>query len=310
MIIQLFWMNLLKGDRMNMKELQKNMLFMLLIVVMFSACTTPKVLVPPVTAPPTNTYLTGQFVWYDLITSDIASAEKFYGGLFGWEFEAAGKEAGEYTIIKSDGTPIGGIIYSEKAKEINGEQWLSYLSVADVDRAVDVTKRRGGSVLVEAFEFEARGRTAVVKDPQGALVVLFRAYGGDPPMQTLSEKLNYVWIWTELFTNDIEASTAYYEEIAGYATESYDSGVNVPYYVFGKGDRGYAGMLTIPWENVKPNWLPYVKVKDPAAIVKKVEPLGGMVILAPREDLRNGSVAIVADPTGAAIAIQRYPFKD
>jgi predicted enzyme related to lactoylglutathione lyase len=293
-----------------MKEMQKNLLFMLLVVVFFSACTTTKVIVPPVTTPPTNTFLTGQFVWYDLITSDMAGAKKFYGGLFGWEFEAAGKDAEEYTIIKSDDTPIGGIIYSKKAKEINGEQWLSYLSVADVDRAVEVTTRQGGSVLVEAFEFEARGRTAVVKDPQGALVVLFKSYGGDPPFQTLYEKLNHVWVWTELFTNDIEASTAYYEEIVGYATESFDSGVDVPYYVFRKEDRGYAGMLTIPWENVKPNWLPYVKVKDVAAIVKKVKPLGGMVILEPREDLRNGSVAIIADPTGAAIAIQRYPFRD
>jgi hypothetical protein len=77
-----------------------------------------------------------------------------------------------------------------------------------------------------------------------------------------------------------------------------------------KGEKGYAGMLTIPWRNVKPNWLPYVKVKNPEAVAKKAESLGGMVILAPEKDVRNGSVAIVADPTGAAIAIQRYPFKD
>ena len=293
-----------------MKEMQKNLLFMLLVLVFFSACTTTKVIVPPVTTPPTNTYLTGQFVWYDLITSDMAGAKKFYGDLFGWEFEAVGKDGKGYSIIKSQDVPIGGIIFSGKAKEINGEQWLSYLSVEDVDRAVEVTTRQGGSVLVEAFEFEARGRTAVVKDPQGALVVLFKSYGGDPPIQTLHEKLNYGWIWTELFTNDIEASTAYYEAIAGYATKAHDSGVDVPYYVFMKEDRGYAGMLTIPWENVRPNWLPYVKVKDPAAIVKKVKPLGGTVILEPREDIRNGSVAIIADPTGAASAIQRYPFKD
>ena len=295
---------------MNMKEIQKNLLFMLLILVFFSACTTTKVIVPPVTAPPTNSHLTGQFVWYDLITSDVDGAKKFYGGLFGWEFEALGKDASEYTIVKADGTPIGGIIYSEKAKEINGEQWLSYLSVADVDRAVSITKRHGGRVLVEAFEFEARGRTAVVADPQGALVVLFKSYGGDPPMQTLEERLNHVWIWTELFTKDTKGASAFYEEIAGYSTDAFDSGVDVPYFVFYKEDRGYAGMLTIPWENVKPNWLPYIKVKDPEAIIKKVEPLGGMVILAPGKDIRNGSVAIIADPTGAASAIQKYPFKD
>lgn len=295
---------------MNIKVMQKNLLFMLLILVFFSACTTTKVIVPPVTTPPTNTHITGQFVWYDLITSDVAGAKKFYGGLFGWEFEGAGKDDTAYTIIKAEGIRIGGIIYSKKAKEIDGEQWLSYLSVSDVDRAVDITKKSGGRVLVETFEFEARGRTAVVADPQGALVVLFKSYGGDPPMETLEEKLNHAWMWTELFTNDAEASSAYYEEIAGYSTEKFDSGVNVPYYIFRKAEKGYAGMLIIPWENVKPNWLPYIKVKDPEAIIKKVKPLGGMVILAPGKDIRNGSVAIVADPTGAVIALQKYPFKD
>lgn len=295
---------------MKMKIMKKRVLDMLMIMIFFSACTTTKVIVPPVTSPPTNTQVAGEFVWYDLITSNVDSAKKFYGELFNWEFEAAGKDATAYTIIKAEGVPIGGIIYSEKAKEINGEQWLSYLSVADVDRAVNVTKKRGGSVLVEAFEFEARGRTAVVKDPQGALVVLFKSYVGDPPIQTLEEKLNHTWIWIELFTNDIEASSAFYEQIAGYSIKKYDSGVNVPYYIFGIGERPFAGMLTIPWKNVKPNWLPYIKVKDPVAIAKKVESLGGAVILAPDKQVRNGSVAIVADPTGAVVAIQRYPFKD
>jgi len=78
-----------------MKAVQRNFLFMVLLAVFLSACTTTKVIVPPVTDPPTNTHLTGEFVWYDLITSDVAAAKRFYGGLFGWEFEAAGKDDNE-----------------------------------------------------------------------------------------------------------------------------------------------------------------------------------------------------------------------
>jgi hypothetical protein len=34
--------------------------------------------------------------------------------------------------------------------------------------------------------------------------------------------------------------------------------------------------------------------------------LGGRVILAPRHEVRNGMVAIIGDPTGAAFAVQQW----
>jgi uncharacterized protein len=37
--------------------------------------------------------------------------------------------------------------------------------------------------------------------------------------------------------------------------------------------------------------------------------LGGSVALAPRADVRNGSLAIVLDPAGAPLALQRFPFE-
>jgi hypothetical protein len=63
----------------------------------------------------------------------------------------------------------------------------------------------------------------------------------------------------------------------------------------------------LPWEEVQSNWLPYVKVDDPAATAARVEALGGRVLFAPSPEARNGSVALVMDPTGAAFAIQKWP---
>ena len=42
---------------------------------------------------------------------------------------------------------------------------------------------------------------------------------------------------------------------------------------------------------------------------EKAKALGGRVVLAPRADIRNGSLAIVVDPTGAALALQKFPFE-
>ena len=61
-------------------------------------------------------------------------------------------------------------------------------------------------------------------------------------------------------------------------------------------------------KNVPPNWLPYVLVADPAALAARVEGLGGRVLLSPQPEHRKGSLAVVADPTGAVVALQKFPF--
>ena len=59
---------------------------------------------------------------------------------------------------------------------------------------------------------------------------------------------------------------------------------------------------------MKPNWLPYLRVEDPAAMAARAESLGGRVILSPRPEIRGATVAIVADPTGGVVALQKWPL--
>jgi predicted enzyme related to lactoylglutathione lyase len=49
-------------------------------------------------------------------------------------------------------------------------------------------------------------------------------------------------------------------------------------------------------------------VADPAALAARAASLGGTVLLAPDPDVRKGSLAVVADPSGAIVALQKYPF--
>ena len=65
---------------------------------------------PAITETPTGTELPGKFVWHDLLTSDPAAAQRFYSGLFGWEFRQS--DSGEYTVVTQAGRPIGGILDS------------------------------------------------------------------------------------------------------------------------------------------------------------------------------------------------------
>jgi len=59
---------------------------------------------------------------------------------------------------------------------------------------------------------------------------------------------------------------------------------------------------------VEPNWLPYVLINDPSAVAARVAGLGGRVILPAAPERRNGSLVVIADPGGAPLALQKYPF--
>jgi predicted enzyme related to lactoylglutathione lyase len=40
------------------------------------------------------------------------------------------------------------------------------------------------------------------------------------------------------------------------------------------------------------------------------EELGATIAVAPQASVRNGSLAIIVDPTGAPLALQKFPFDD
>ena len=271
-------------------------------------CTSRKLIVPPVSEKPTGVYLYGKFVWHDLLTYDMEAVKKFYGELFGWTFDNS--ESPDYTVIRRDGVPIGGIVLvKELEKKHFPAQWMSYLSVPDVDKAVALLKAKGGVVLRGPWNIKKRGRMAIVRDPQGALLAFLHSATGDPPDH---EPGNYEWLWNENLTSDVPAAVSFYQELVGYESEILTdpkiSGVQVDYFVMKKDGKPRAGITRIPWEGVKPNWLAYLKVADPRPLVAQVEKLGGKVYLKPDEKIRGGSVAFIADPTGAVVALQKWPL--
>ncbi|UCF65249.1 MAG: VOC family protein [bacterium] len=281
--------------------------FILFIFTMMlgMGCSAKKIVVPPVSETPTNIYHQGKFVWHDLLTDKLPQVKTFYSELFGWEFEGENNPKAPYTLIKLNGEPIGGIVYTDLKKEVNESQWLSYLSVADVDSAVQLIVENGGTVYRKPWNLENRGRMAVVSDPQGALFVLIKTTAGDPPDR---EPGMNMWLWNELFASNDEAAVKFYEDLVGYTHESQAVRDTAQYHVMKTGETARAGIILNPFEGVRPNWLPYLRVEDPAKLAEKVEALGGKVALAPREDIRKGSVALIIDPSGAAVAIQRWPF--
>lgn len=269
-------------------------------IVVSAACasTTPRPL-PPVTEPPTGLVTPGRFVWVDLVTEDVAGAKAFYGPLFGWSFDGSEGPDG-YVRVLQEGTPIAGMVTLERPAGAPRESaWVGNLSVADLDHAAALVEKRGGTVARGPVDAPDRGRIALVSDPAGAEVLLIRASGGDPPEEPPATGR---WLWWEIWTHDTEGASAFYTDLVGYesATVALDG---ESYRIFKRGTVPRAGLRKAP-DAVPPQWLPYVKVDDPAASAALATKLGGRVVL------QDEDAAILVDPGGAAIGLQRWDRTD
>ncbi|MHC5136475.1 MAG: VOC family protein, partial [Planctomycetota bacterium] len=89
--------------------------FVHLVLLFVAACASMNINLPSVTDAPTGERLPGKIIWRDLLTNDPAASQRFYGELFGWEFESVGtasnlKSNSSYTLIRHNGKLIGGMI--------------------------------------------------------------------------------------------------------------------------------------------------------------------------------------------------------
>lgn len=250
---------------------------------------------PPVTPHPTGQHQAGKFVWFDLLTENVTVAQNFYGRLFGWRFSAP-EGSRDYTVIYAGDKPVGGVVpYENRDPKVLESIWLSAMSVGDVDRAVAVVKARNGKVLDGPIDVKGRGRMAVIRDPEGAVLVLIRAAGGDPA-DAVARAGEFLWV--DLVTRDAARAGEFYGALAGYKAWLVKTKSGHSYDLLHRNGRAYAGMVQVRAKDVEPNWLPYIRVDDLEATMRRAARLGGVVIL------RLEHVAVIADPTGGVFGVQ------
>jgi predicted enzyme related to lactoylglutathione lyase len=264
----------------------------------FSACSSARL--TPITRAANGVHQPGMVVWHDLLTRDVESAKRFYGRLFGWAFE----QNERYTIVLNEGVAIAGMVDTTAKKRLERAWWLAYLSVAEVDDNAEWVKENGGTVIKGPAEMVNRGRYVVIKDPQGAPLVLLRSASGDPVPAVPAMN---GWLWNELWTSDTEAALEFYQLLGSYAADLVTAAENPnPYWVLVADQRWQAGITTVPFENIPPQWVPVVRVADPMAIADQVVPLGGRVLIRPDHPLGNGHLALIEDPSGAILMVESW----
>lgn len=247
-----------------------------------------------------GTRLPGKIVWRDLVTADLAGAQRFYAGVFGWQFEPV---TDGYVLVRNRDHLIGGIAALGAASD--GSQWLTQIAVADAAAATEAARRAGATVLLGPLDLRGRGRVVVVRDPLGAVFGMLQTSDGDPadvPPRAGD------WLWSELWVDDPPAAAKFYFPLFNYTPGLRRIG-DQKYLYFKSAGRARGGLVQKPDPAVGNAWVSYVKVADVDAAVARALQFGGRVLSAPSPDVRKGSVAVLADPGGAGLLVQEWPME-
>jgi uncharacterized protein len=248
----------------------------------------------------------GQFVWYELTTPDVDGAIKFYPKFTNWGTQPFDKD---YTVWTTRGQPLGGIFRLTDEMKANGvpPNWMPYVEADNVDATVAKAKSLGATVIVGPDDIPGTGRFAVVQDPQGATFGVYRSSNPQPGAAWDGTPVESRFSWHELMTSDHVAAAKFYGALFGWnRLGEMDMGNGQMYYMFGRGPKMFGGMFTTPSEmaGMHPFWLCYIYVKDVARAVT-IATKAGATVVRPQMDIPGGSIAILADPQGAGIAVHQ-----
>lgn len=255
----------------------------------------------------------GDFVWYELMTTEPDAAQQFYGGLIGWTFKDSGTPGMDYRLFSTSISEVGGVFPLTQEMTEGGAQpsWAVYIAVDDVDAAVASVKDAGGAVHMEPWDIPHVGRMAFVADPQGAPFYLMKsaADNADQPSQSFAatEPMEGHCAWNELASADPGAAKTFYGQQFGWVPDGTMDMGELGQYEFWKvgDDRGHmigAVMPLMPGMEMSA-WTFYFRVPDIDAAVAFTKENGGSILQEPTE-IPGGEFAFTGlDPQGAVFGL-------
>ena len=258
-------------------------------------------------------YAHGQFCWHEVATRDVGAAKSFYQNLFGWSTEdmpMPGDMEGSYTMAKVAGGDVAGM-YAMAGEQFEGvpSHWATHVWVDDVAGTAAKTEELGGTVVMGAMEIPGVGEMAVLQDPAGAVINIFKGSGHRGAAQ--HGMTPGAVGWNELSTPDGAAAKAFYSGLFGWTanTSPVPGSEGMEYTTFMQGEQAVGGMIEMKgegWEGVQPNWMPYLTVEDCEGCATKAEGLGATVRVPAQTVPGVGTFSVIADPTGAAFSIMKW----
>jgi predicted enzyme related to lactoylglutathione lyase len=261
-----------------------------------------------------DSYPPGVPCWVDTLTDNLPAADRFYGGVFGWEFAGPGPTPGdppgEYFVARVSGLDVAGVGRLGDGVPALPPGWTTYVAVGSVDDAAAEARDAGGTVVLEPVDVAPAGRMAIVADPAGAALSVWQ-----PGERAGAQLVNSpsAWAMSLLATPDPEGAQAFYGRLFGWEAEEFPDGgpgvslFRLPGYVGGEPEQPVprdvvAAMMATPDEAGPASWSVDFWIADAEHAAAAAPALGGSVV-APPHDAPPFRRAILTAPDGATFSV-------
>ena len=245
----------------------------------------------------------GDFIWYELLTTDADAATRFYEAVIGWNARAfEGSDIG-YRLFSIGGTDVAGFMpIPADAKDMR-PGWLGYVGVDDVDKIAAEIVQVGGTQHMPPADIPGVGRFAMVADPQGVPFYVMRG-ATEGTSASFSPKQTGHCQWNELSTTDQQAALAFYKARFGW-----DKGDAMPMgemgdyqFITHHGETIGAVMRRTP-DGPPPAWTFYFGIEDIDVAARAISGNGGTIHYGPAEVPGDFFIIVASDPQGALFGL-------
>ena len=252
----------------------------------------------------------GWFVWEELMTTDLASAARFYQKVAGLKTQKAAFDP-NYMMFTASGGNMGGLMLLPDEAKQGGTppSWISYIGTPNADETARQAAALGGKVQKGPWDIADGGRIAIISDPQGAVVAIYSnpKTTDAPPAPKVGHAS-----WHELATSDYVGAFSFYQSLFGWhVVNDMDMGPGKGTYRHFAPEgvkEAFGGMYTKPPQQPgPPAWLPYIKVANAKAAAETAKKAGAQIMHGPAEVPGGGWIVMAADPQGVRFALHQTP---
>jgi uncharacterized protein len=272
----------------------------------------------PATVLARDGYPVGVPCWIDSSQRDLETAARFYGSLFGWQFEE--RAPGRYLVARLQGLDVAGL-----GLDADGEPaWNTYIEVDSADWATADAIQLGGKALALPSDVAGAGRMSVIEDPTGAV---FRMW--EPREHRGAQLVNAPgsWNWSDLHAPDPSLAEPFYRALFGWeetvvrfgdvtgtmwrrpgygaTLERRDPGIRERHQKAGAPEGFTDAVAWLVQGEGRSRWHVTFAVDDTDATVERAAELGAEVLMPPY-DAGPVRLAMLRDSQGAEFTVSRY----
>ncbi|SCY88355.1 VOC family protein [Microvirga guangxiensis] len=247
----------------------------------------------------------GDFIWYELLTTDTAAASRFYGAVLGWQARPAGEATQDYSIFGTGIADVAGFMRLPAGAAAAGMRpcWLGYIGVDNVDSSASDIVRAGGIQHMPPTDIPGVGRFAMMADPEGVVFYVMRgAVEGTSTAFSQTERGHCHW--NELAANDQKAALAFYSGLFGWEKgDAMPMGAMGDYQFIDHHGQTIGAVMNRQEDGPPARWTFYFGVEDIDLAAGAVSDNGGMIHYGPAEVPGGVHIIVATDPQGAMFGL-------